>query len=218
MSEPTQPAIAAPAAPVESATTQPDTTQPVKETPELSVSQSPAPEKTVPYSRFSEVNKQFREVQRKLAEREAKDRMVGYEGEDVEKLMGHPFVQDLLLKQAKRELTDYAKDVLDQYPNIPSAVKKAILANVRGFVKEATTDVETAKLDLQEYIESIVEETPAATTPQTLKDFPVVGTTAATSPKGSTPADVQKIFEKPVDEWTEEDQKTLDNFKKTTSK
>ena len=52
-------------APVETETTAPETPQ-VNETAEVSAPETPA-EKTVPYSRFSEVNKGYREAQRKLA-------------------------------------------------------------------------------------------------------------------------------------------------------
>lgn len=192
---------------VETDTTQQPATPAVKETVE-----NQQPERTVPYSRFSEINKAYRETQRRLAEIEGKQRLQGYDPNDLEQIMQHPYVQDLMLKQAKTELREYAKDVLDQYENIPAPVKKAILANVRGFVKESTQDVETAKLDIQEYIEQILEEV-GETEPQKKAEFPVASTNATPVSKSSTPAEVQKIMAKPPEEWTPEDMAALENYK-----
>lgn len=192
---------------VETDTTQQPATPAVKETVE-----NQQPERTVPYSRFSEINKAYRETQRRLAEIEGKQRLQGYDPNDLEQIMQHPYVQDLMLKQAKTELREYAKDVLDQYENIPAPVKKAILANVRGFVKESTQDVETAKLDIQEYIEQILEEV-GETEPQKKAEFPVASTNAPTATKSSTPDQIQKILSKPPEEWTPEDMATMENFK-----
>lgn len=172
-------------------------------------------EKTVPYSRFSEVNKGFREAQRKLAEYESKSKLSQYDPNDMEAVMAHPYVQELLIKQAKSELTSYAKDKLDSNPAIPEAVKKAILANVRGFVKESTTDVDSAKIDIDEYIDSITEAPVPGMNP---KVIPVAPTTAQESASGTTPMEVQEILETPVDEWTDEQAKVVANYKKSHPK
>lgn len=177
--------------------------------PDLQVEQ---PEKTVPYSRFSEVNNKYKEMQRKLAEVEGSRKFEGYDPNDLEAVMGHPIVQELLIKDAKRELTDYARTTLESYPNLHPAVKKAILKNARGFVNELTSDVETAKLDLLEYIEGIAEEVEAQTTP-TPKTFPIAATNVSkTEQPGVRPADVSKILSKPVDEWTDEEANIVDAY------
>lgn len=198
---------------VEPVTTQPEPHQ-VNETTEPTV---PAlAEKTIPYSRFAEVNKGFREAQRKLAEYESKSKLSQYDPNDTEQLMAHPFVQELLIKQAKGELTTYAREKLDANPQIPEAVKKAILQNVRGFVKETTTDVDSAKIDLDEYIESIIDEI-GSPQPQP-KVIPVASTQQKESASGATPMEVQAILDSPVDEWTDDDAKKVDQYKKTQPK
>lgn len=198
---------------VEPVTTQPESQQ-VNETTEQHAPVTPV-EKTIPYSRFAEVNKGYREAQRKLAEYESKSKLSQYDPNDMEAIMAHPYVQELLIKQAKTELTTFASDLLDSHPEIPDAVVKAIKANVRGFVKENTTDVESAKIDLQEYIESLIENVGPVNKP---KVIPVASTTPKESPSGANPVEVQAILEKPLDEWTEEDAKTVDTYKKSQPK
>lgn len=198
---------------VEPVTTQPESQQ-VNETAEPQAPVTPV-EKTIPYSRFAEVNKGYREAQRKLAEYESKSKLSQYDPNDMEAVMAHPYVQELLIKQAKTELTTFASDLLEQHPEIPDAVVKAIKANVRGFVKENTTDVESAKIDLQEYIESLIESVEPVNKP---KVIPVTPTTPKESPSGANPVEVQAILEKPLDEWTEEDAKTVDTYKKSQPK
>lgn len=172
-------------------------------------------EKTVPYSRFSEVNKKFKETQRRLAEVEGSQRLSQYDPNDTEAVLQHPLVQEMMIKQAKTELTDYARETLDNYPGLHPAVKKAILSNARGFVNENTTDVETAKLDLQDYIESIAEEAQAQ--PTTPKNIPVASTNISKSDTpGIKPADVQNILDKPIDTWTDEEAETIETYRKNT--
>lgn len=171
-----------------------------------------APEKTVPYSRFKEVNSKFKEMQRRLAEVEGSQKLNQYDPNDTEQVLQHPLVQEMMIKQAKSELTDYARTTLDQYPNLHPAVKKAILGNVRGFVNESTTDVETAKLDLQDYIEGIAEEAEAqVSTPP--KNVQVASTNVPKSDApGAKPADVQRILDKPMTDWTAEEEKIVADY------
>lgn len=201
----------APVAPVEE-TTAPDAQ--VNETTEQKV-EAPV-EKTIPYSRFAEVNKGYREAQRKLAELESKSKLSQFDPNDMEAIMAHPYVQEMAIKLAKTELTNFASDLLAQHPEIPEAVVKAIKTNVRGFVKESTTDVEAAKIDIQEYIEGLLEGVKPTQPAQ--KVIPVASTTPKESPSGATPMEVQAILETPLDEWTEEQIKTVDNYKKSQPK
>lgn len=168
-----------------------------------------AVERMVPLTVVQKERKQRQELQRKVAELENKQKMSGYDPADMETIMATPFVQELLVKQAKQELTDYARELLDtNYPNIHPIVKKAILKNARGFVNEATTDVETAKLDLQSYVEEIAEDPDSQVKPEqpAPKQFKVAQTNVSqTSTPGVRPADIQKILNKPIDEWTEDE-------------
>ena len=173
-------------------------------------------EKSIPYSRFAEVNKGFKEAQRKLAEYERQKTLGQYDENDMAAIMSHPFVQDLLMKDAKYQLTDFAKGMLEGHPEVPEPVKKAILSNVRGFVKETTSDVESAKIDIQEYIDSLVEGLPQQAIQP--KQFPVASTTPKETSSTANPKDVQAILEKPVDEWTEDEATIVDNYKKSQPK
>lgn len=191
--------------------------QPEKETTEDSVAQE-AQERMVPISVVQKERKQRQELQRKLAEVEGNQRLQQYDPNDMDNVLAHPFVQELLLKEAKRELTDFARDTLDQYSDIHPAVKKAILANARGFVNENTSDIETAKLDLLDYIESIAEEAQTQSltqSPTQSKGFQVASTNVSkTSIPGARPADISRILEKPVDKWTPEEIQLVEDYKK----
>ena len=173
------------------------------------------PERTIPYGRFSEVNNKLKEAQRKLAEVEGSQKLSQYDPNDLEAVMGHPFVQEILIKQAKQELTDYARTTLESYPNLHPAVKKAILSNARGFVNETTTSVDQAKLDLQDFIDGLAEEADTATTP-TPKAIKVATTNVSkTDVQGVRPAEIEKILDKPPLEWTDKDYEVVEEFKRT---
>ena len=176
-----------------------------------------AAERMVPISVVQKERKQRQELQRKLAEIEGSQKLNSYDPNDLDAILSHPYVQELQIKQAKQELTDYTRTVLDEFPTLHPAVKKAILKNARGFVNETTTDVEVAKLDLRQYIEEIVEETnEAETQPTTPKTFPVAATNVVkTDVPGVRPADIQKILDKPIDEWTDEEALVVDRFNKS---
>jgi hypothetical protein len=201
-------------APVETETTVPEPQQAEQTEVQSPEPQKPA-ERTIPYTRFAEVNKGYKELQRKLAEYEQKSKLSQYDENDMASVMNHPFVQELLIKQAKSELTSFAKDLLDQHPEIPEPVKKAMTANVRGFVKETTTDVESAKIDIQEYIDALLEQVQVQPQP---KVFPVASTTTKETASAARPMDIQAILDKPVDEWSDDEAKTVDQYKKTMPK
>lgn len=190
--------------------------QPEETTPEeaqVPVAQE-AQERTVPISVVQKERKQRQELQRRVAELEGSQKLNQYDPNDMEAILSHPFVQELQVKQAKQELTDFARTTLDEFPTLSSVVKKAILKNARGFVNETTTDVETAKLDLRAYIEDIVEESEAETpTAPAPKTFPIATTNVSkTDVPGARPADIQKILEKPIDEWTDAETAIVDSY------
>ena len=207
----------APQAPVAETETAPVDSQQPEQTAEVpEKTETPTPqERMVPISTVQKERKERQELQRKLSEFEQKSKLSQYTEEDMGAVMNHPFVQELLIKQAKYELTDFAKGQLDSHPEVPEAVKKAILANVRGFVKETTTDVGSAKIDIQEYIDSLVDVAQAQQQPKT---FPVASTKAQETASGAKPLDIQNILDKPVDEWTDEEAKMVKQYQKTLPK
>lgn len=189
--------------------TQPEET--VQPEAQVSVAQE-AQERMVPISAVQKERKQRQELQRKLAELEGSQKLNQYSQDDMETVLQHPYVQELLVKQARQELTDFARVTMDEFPGLNPALKKAILKNARGFVNEATTDVETAKLDLRAYIEEVVEENEADTPPPP-KTFPVAATNVSkANVSGARPADIQRILEKPIDEWTDDETAVVETY------
>lgn len=179
-------------------------------------------EKMVPFAALAAERKRRQELQRKNAEYEAarqyQTKQTG-EGDDWNKILSHPYVQNMMLQQAKRDLSDFAKTVLDQYPQIPDPVRKAILKNPRGYVQETTQDIENAKLDLQEYVEALVDELgitePA---PPQKQAFQVAATNPSEVESKVTPKEVIKILEKPIDTWTDDEANTVAEYKSSLPK
>lgn len=196
---------------VEAETTAPSQVEKTPLTPEAP--ETPT-ERTVPYGALHAERTKRKELERQLAEAQGRQQYQQYDPNDMENLLAHPFVQDLLIKDAKRELADYARDTLDkQFPNFPKAVRTAILKNARGFVNESTQDLETAKLDLLDYIEAIAQEV-SEVPPQSKATFPVAATNTGASKPGVRPAQVEAIVHKPVDEWTEEEVAIVNEYAK----
>lgn len=200
---------------VETETTEQDS-QPAEQTTEADVEE--IQERTVPISVVQKERKQRQEAQRRLAELERQSQLGQYDPSDLEGVLSHPVVQELMLKQAKQELTDFAREVTEQYPNMHPQVKKAILSNARGFVNESTTDIEQAKIDLVDYIESIVEEAADTQTTPDRKTIQVAKTNVSTVAPSATPAEVLRILNKPVDEWTEKESDQIDAYKAANPK
>lgn len=181
--------------------------------PEVSVQ-----ERTVPITALQEERKRRQELQRQLAQRESEAQLGQYDPEDLNTILQHPMVQELILKDAKRELTDYARDVLEQYPTLNPQVKKAILRNARGFVNETTTDLETAKVDLLEQIEEFAQEV-AAEQAVAPKGHQVASTNVPTTQNtGAKPSDIQKILDKPVTDWTNEEEAAVEAYAQRSQK
>lgn len=209
--------------PVEGETTETDS-QPVEKNSEASEQpvetqtvKEEAQERMVPLSVVQKERRQRQELQRKVAELEGRDKLNQYDPTDTEQVLQHPMVQELLIKQAKQELTEFAREELAKYPNIPEAVKKAILSNARGFVNEGTTDVETAKLDLQDYLENLVESEVSSTTPPAPKSFKVATTNVSKNDTpGVRPAEIDKILAKPIDTWTDQEADIVEKYSKNS--
>jgi len=201
---------------VEAETTAP-ASQPEKQTVTENVTEPAAP-RMVPLDELVSERKKRQELQRKVAEIEGKQKLSAYDPTDVDAILQHPMVQELMIKQAKQELTDFARESLEKFPTLHPQVKKAILLNARGFINESTTDVETAKLDLQDYIERIAMEDQQAKVTPLQKTFPMANTNTPAAETAGNPADVAKILAKPVDEWSDAEAKLVEDYTKSQPK
>jgi len=134
-------------------------------------------------------------------------------GDNLEEVMGHPMVQELQLKVAEFELKEGVKDILENYPDLPKALSSAILKNPRGYVNPATTDVQNALLDIQDYLEGIYPDFQATTRVQP-KTVPVAGTNKVVGASGLN-ADIQEILTIPPEEWTPEQEAAIQAYKRT---
>jgi len=188
---------------------------------------STVPDRSIPYPRFAEVNKKMREYQKELATLRGRSQLEAYDPAETERVMQHPLVQKLLIDNAKSQVTDFAKGYLEQFPSFPSVVKKAILKNVRGFINEETTDPETAKEDVRQYIDDVWAEQEASQAPANLPGqvtpatVPVVSPTNIGNAPGSEavkPKDIQEILGKPLTEWTDEDTAKVESYSQTLKK
>lgn len=184
-------------------------------------------DRTVPLETLKSERAKLREAQRELAKLKGRSQLEGYDPETTEKVLQHPLVQKLMIDNAKRDVTDFAKDYLDkEYPKFPSVIKKAILRNVRGFINEDTTDPETAKEDVRQYIDDVWAEAEAekasTTTPSTPQPTIPVVTPSNTGGLPQTnavkPKEVQDILNKPVTDWTDEEIKKIEQYSSTIKK
>jgi len=167
----------------------------------------------VPYSRFQEINKKLRKAQQELETRGNR-----YNPEDLDDIRQHPYVQDLEMKRAESDLRQGANEILERYPDLPPIVKKAILRNPRGYVKADDQSVPEGLLSIEEYCEQVMEEVEAGGTSSSVsqpKQVPVAGSNEpGTTQIGSTPSEVDAILKKPVGEWSDDDMKIIDEYKK----
>ena len=127
------------------------------------------------------------------------------------------YVKQLETKVAMGELKSGASKILKNYPDISGSLKRAILRNPRGYIKANTQDVETGLLDIEDYVESemdlLSEQNDSQTPPK--KDVHVAGSNTPDTDTGATPAQLQAILDKPVDEWTLEDRKLLKDYRES---
>ncbi len=175
------------------------------------------PGQTVPYSRFKQINEAYKKSRRELAQLRGQSYLDQHgqptggqpQGKGTtEEIRNHPYVQGLEMKQAEADLRRGAEEMLQNYPQLPKHVKKAIIKNPRGFVQPATEDIQNGLIDIEDYVQDLVAtiegESGQPVTPK--KQVPVAGTnTPAATQGGTTPADIQKILDKPPTEYTKED-------------
>ena len=125
------------------------------------------------------------------------------------------YLRQLETKVAMSELKEGASNILKNYPDIPESLKRAILRNPRGYIQAETQDVSTGLLDIEEYVESEMElisaDLPSSTPPK--KDVHVAGSNTPDANIGATPAQIQAILSKPLDEWTSEEKKALQDYR-----
>ena len=166
-----------------------------------------------------EERRQRRELQKKIADLESKNARSQVDPDDYDSWAANPLSQDLMLKVAKQELTDFAREELEKYPTLNPTIKKAILKNVRGFVNEKTTDVEVAKVDIVEFIEDVIDEQGTPETQLPKKGFTVAKTNTTTSDSNpANSAEVQKILDKDVMDWSDEEEKIVADYQKRNAK
>lgn len=171
---------------------------------------------------LKEALKQEREerkaLQREIAQAKSQRSLEGYSQEDLEQIMSHPWVQELLLHQAETQLKEGAREILSQYPQIPKYIANAILKNPRGYVQPGTSDIDTALLDISDYIAEIAGEFGEGEIPGQ-KPFPVAGTNVSAVPEEeTTPAEIAALMKKPPEEWTDEEMKLAEEYQKGKSK
>lgn len=171
-------------------------------------------EQTVPYSRFKKAIERRRRAEKELAKIRGHQilNQASFDTDDLSKIRSHPYVQDLEMRDAKARLKAGAEKILADYPDFPERLKKAILRNPRGFVRETTQDVPNGLLDIEDYIQDTLDEL-GAEKPESdpTKQVPVAGTNTTVTDQGSNiNQKVQDIFSKPITEWTEKDEQILD--------
>lgn len=130
------------------------------------------------------------------------------------------YVAELQTKVAIGELQEFARQKVKDYPALPKYLKRAIINNPRGFIKSQTSDVETGKLDIEDFL----EDEQARYEDEEAKNMPLVpkktvhvtgGNTPDSIQPGATPADIQKILNSPVDEWTKTDRERLKEYRES---
>lgn len=203
---------------VETAPTQtvPETVNPAVVEPQAPSTQPQRPVEDIAKlnQQVQNLNRALREERRRSAQRGSRTSQ-GYDLNELdENVLNHPFTQDLLLKTAEFEIKEGVKDILDQYPNLPKYVQKAIIKNPRGFVQPTTTDVQNALLDIQDYIEDIYPEfAQTQTTSPSPKNVPIMGNNRVLN-ESSRDMDIQQILKIPPEEWTPEQAQIVDRFNK----
>jgi len=118
-------------------------------------------------------------------------------GGDKEKLAEwaqNPMTQDLLLKAAEVELKEGVRELLNDYPDVPESIKKAITKNPRGFVNTGTMFVDDALLDIEDYLAELSQGAGGDNTAPNAqpKEFPVAGTNAGGEAAADT--EVEKVI------------------------
>ncbi len=169
-------------------------------------------EKTIPYSRFKQVNEQMRKYRQDLAKAREEGRRAS-QPEGLDEIRSHPYVQELEMKQSESQLRRGAEEIMGNYPSLPKQVSKAILRNPRGYVKPDTQDVETGLLDIEEYIQEVMADLESVTPNGAgLKQVPVAGTNQPAANSSATPAEIQALLKKPVTDWTEAEAKLMEDY------
>lgn len=164
-------------------------------------SETPTEERMVPYSALKEAREEIRKIKRDMA----RNSEPALPGADDQQIMEHPFVQSLLGKVADFELNQGVKDILERYPDLPKDVAKAIQRNPRGFVQLDTTDVPTGILDIEEYVQGIMESIQnAAAIPPQPTNVPVVNNNSSDTAKSKIDTEVAEIMKIPSEDWTPE--------------
>lgn len=171
-------------------------------------------ERLVSERKYNSVQEQNRRLRQQLAEtqRNRGQNAVTVNPVNQDGSVNPEYVANLELKTAELELKDGARKLLKSYPDLDKAVKRAILRNPRGFVRQDTQDVQTGLMDIEDYLAELSDAGAVTTSvPPVKKQVPVAGTNIPAATQGGTnDAEVAAILAKPVTEWTEADRAKLD--------
>ena len=168
---------------------------------------------TVPRSALVQERRKWQKRMRDMQRRSAQQ-PPSYQPDSNDDEGKQAYVRNLESQVAESQLKDKTRDLLKDYPELPKNVKRAILRNPLGFCKPGTLDVTTGVLDIQDYVEELLEEVADEEPKTTPKSVQVAGAnTPVTSKPGATPAEVQKVFNKSIDNWTEADIKLVESYK-----
>lgn len=166
-------------------------------------------ERMVPYQALRDARDQLRNAKRELAGMRGRQATAGLDPDDLEAIKNHPYVQQLEQQSAVAQLRQGAEEILSRYPQLPQHLARAILRNPRALIGPETASVPEALVDIDEYVQEIVDEL-GADTAATPKQVQVAGTNSpAGIQQGTSPAELDAILKKPVSEWTDEDEKLL---------
>jgi len=186
-------------------------------TPEMGESQE---ERTVPLSVLLEERRKARERIRTLQRGQSSGNQVSDQASTGARDIDPRYVQQLQTRVAVSELQEFARDKVKDYPDLPKYLKRAIINNPRGFIKATTSDVESGKLDIEDYLEDeqarYEDDQAKAMPPSPKKTVHVTGGNRPDNIQpGATPADIQKLINTPVDEWTKTDRERLKEYRES---
>lgn len=139
-----------------------------------------------------------------------------------EELQNNPEYQNVVLENATYKLKEGAEGILRNYPQLPKAVARAISKNPRGFVNYGTRDIETALLDIEEYIIGYLEENEAELQQPNGGVKPKPAQIANTNKGGDSEKNIEseiaEIEKLPPEEWTDEQEKKVTAYLKSKKK
>lgn len=174
-----------------------------------------SPESTAMQKQIDNLNKALALERKKNKRSTTRTVDTGGQFADDDEVLSHPGVQDLLLKNATYELREGVKDILENYPQVPKPLVKAILGNPRGWVNDGTRDVQSALLDIEENLVRYLDEEPTAPAGPVPKVPKVMNNNSLQNNQAEIDTQVQRILGIPPEEWTTDDDKIMAEYTKS---